>query len=389
MAAPDRLFLLMLGVFLGGGMLNAVETLLVPRFKLMLGLGYAQALTIQLAYYASYLLLAWPVTVIVARAGSMRAIAIGAATIAAGSLALAASLTARAFAPLLAALLATSTGVTILQIACNGMMATTGSRDRAASRFTALQGFNSLGTVLGPLAGAGALLGSAGGAAPQLPFVAFAAGFLTLAMAFRRGVGAISSERAVVPHAAQLFTLLRTRAMSGGVAAIFAYVGAEVTIGTLAPSYLMLHDRGGWTPAGAGRLVSLYWSGAMIGRFAGAWMLRRAAPRALLSVAALAAMALTLLAALPTGRVGAAALLAVGLTNSIMFPTVFALAMPSDARDVPAASMLLCMAVVGGAIVPLTTGLIADRTGLATALLLPSLCYAAVLAFTHMIRTRA
>lgn len=374
----EPLFWLMLGVFFGGGMLNAVEALLVPRLKLTLGLGYAQALTVQLAYYASYLGFAQPAAALAARAGAMRATAIGTAVIAAGSIGVAGALCGRSFGAMLLALLVMSAGVTVLQIACNGIMAT---RPGGAANFAALQGFNSLGTVIGPLLGTGFLLGADGASAAAIPFVVFGLGFAALSTSFVRARDLLPREDAARPRAATLIALLRTPAMMRGFAAIFAYVGAEVTIGSLLPSYLMLGGRGGASAVDAGRLVSLYWLGAMIGRFAGAGLLRRRSMRSLLSIAALAAMILTLAAALPTGRAGAVALIAVGLANSIMFPTIFALSMPADARVVPAASMLLCVAVVGGAIVPVATGFVADHGSLPFALVVPLACYAAILAY--------
>jgi MFS transporter, FHS family, L-fucose permease len=380
--ADGRLFALMLGVFLGGGLLNSVEALLVPRLRLEWSLDYAQALLVQLAYYASYLVFAVPATLLAERAGAMRAIAAGLAVMAAGCLAFVLAFAAHLFPAMLAALLAVSAGVTVLQIACNGVMATHGDRDRAAARFTLLQGFNSLGTVLGPLAAAWFLLGGGGGVSPLLPFIAFAAGFALLALAFA-GHRDLLGRSVAAPRHGRVWRLLGERRVLAGAAAIFAYVGAEVTLGTLCVNYLMLPDRGALAPVAAGQRASLYWLGAMVGRFAGAWVLRTFSPVALLAAASLLAMALTGLAIFPTGSLGAAALLGVGLANSIMFPTIFGLAMPTRAEDVPAASMLMCMAVVGGALVPVLTGLVADRLTLSASLVVPLLCYGAILLFAR------
>ena len=176
--------------------------------------------------------------------------------------------------------------------------------------------------------------------------------------------------------------------MRRGAVAIFAYVGAEVTIGTLGVSYLVLARHGGASPVAAGRLMSLYWTGAMVGRFAGAWAIGRASAGQLLSGASLAAAVLVGCAAALPGSAGSAALLAVGLCNSIMFPTIFGLAMPARAEDVPATSMLMCMAVAGGAVVPMLTGLAADRTSLEVALLLPAACYVGVHLFARIAPAR-
>ena len=379
-----RLFTLMLAVFLSGGLLASSETLLVPRLKLLLDLDYAQALLVQLLYYAGYLLFALPASILTARIGLMRAVAIALAVMTAGCLAVAAAQTSLSFGALLVALLLLSSGVTVLQVACNGAMATLGSRDRATARFTLLQAFNALGTVLGPFVGAWFLLGHSSEAVARIPFLFFALVFGVLAIAFaanRRllpGTGAIG-----VPTVARLRNLMRSARTVRGTVAIFAYVGAEVTIGALAVSYLMLPDRLNAGAVTAGRLVSLYWTSAMVGRFAGAWVLRRWHAAALLTWASIAAIASLSAAILFSGIAGSVALLAVGLANSIMFPTIYSLAMPPEPDDVPTAAMLLCMAVVGGAIVPMATGLAADRIGLLAALALPAACYAVILYFAR------
>jgi len=379
-----RLFALMLAVFMGGGLLASCETLLVPRLKLLLGLDYAQALLVQLLYYLGYLLFAWPATILTARIGLMRAVAIALAVMAAGCLSVAAAQTSLAFGAILIALLLLSSGVTILQVACNGAMATLGRRGQATARFTLLQGFNALGTVIGPLAGAWFLLGHGSEAMARIPFLFFALAFGALALAFAMNRDLLPRSGAIgTPTYARLRGLLRSPRMLRGTIAIFAYVGAEVTIGALAVSYLMLPDRLNAGALTAGRLVSLYWTSAMVGRFAGAWILRRTPAATLLAWASIAAIASLAVAILFSGIAGSIALLAVGLANSIMFPTIYSLAMPSEADDVPTASMLLCMAVVGGAIVSMATGLVADRVGLVDALVLPAACYGIILYFTR------
>ncbi len=156
---------------------------------------------------------------------------------------------------------------------------------------------------------------------------------------------------------------------------MFSYVGAEVTIGTLLPNFLMspriLHA----APVAAGQMASIYWGGAMIGRFAGALLLRRRNAGTMLSIVSIAAMTLATIGSLGGGAVAATALLALGLCNAIMYPTIYALALPAEQADAPIGSMLLCMAVVGGAILPLLTGTLADRFGLSLSMLVPAACY--------------
>ncbi len=385
-ADGKRLFGLLIGVYFGGGLLNAVVSLLVPRLRIMLGLDYAQASCIQLAYYSSYLVFALPIALATARIGYMRAIAAGLMIVAIGCLAFAAAQTLHDFAPVLLALLIMSSGVTFLQIAGNAVITAFGSSSEMAPRFTLLQAFNSLGTVIGPLVGAWFLLGRGaerGGFAssPAIPFLLCAAGFLLLASRFFRHRALLAPPVRSGPPWARLAMLLRSMRMRAGIATIFAYVGAEVTIGTLAVSYLMLPATIGASPLSAGRLVSLYWAGAMLGRLVGAFAIRRFGAARLLSAAACAAATLLAVAILVGGAVGAVALLAIGLFHSVMFPLAYALALPEDDADAPLAAMLLCMAVVGGAVVPVMTGVVADVIGLVPSLVVPGLCYAVILGF--------
>lgn len=375
------LFRMSIGVCFMGGFVTSAVSLLVPRLKLMLDLSYAQALLVQFAFHASYLLFAVPVTGVIVRIGYMRAIAAGLAIMAVGCVGLVVAQDAIAFVAMLGALLILSAGLTFLQIASNTSVTLVGSPRAATSRLTLLQGFNSLGTVIGPVLAAPLLLsGSRPG--PAAPFLASAVVLALLGAIFlvRRDLLPRTAPP-TRPGPARLRAVLAQPRLRFGAAAIFAYVGAEVAIGTLLTNYLMLPSVLAATPTDAGRAVGLYWAGAMVGRFAGGVALRRGSAARMLAVAAVAATALTLGATILPGAAGAIALLSVGLVNSIMYPTIYALALPRDDHDAPLGSMLLCMAVVGGAVVPVATGLLADAAGLAIAFALPALCYLGIACF--------
>lgn len=383
------LFRLSIGVFFIGGFLTSSVSLLVPRLKLMLALDYAEALLVQLAFHASYLLFALPITGLIVASGYMRSIAQGLAIMTLGCLALALAQHSLSLALILGALLLLSAGQTFLQMASNTVVTVIGPSRGAAGRLTLLQGFNSLGTLLGPLLSAPLLLADVDPAAPRsgsaaLPFIgtAIVTAGLASAYAVHRGLLAERDERRpMAPRG--LIAVMRHGRLRWGTAAIFAYVGAEVTIGALLPNVLMRPDRLSATPVAAGQIVSLYWGGAMIGRFLGAFAMRQIRAARLLLLAALGAVALLLAAIALPGAAGAGAMIAIGLCNAIMYPTIYALALPSDSREAPLASMWLCMAVVGGAIVPVLTGFAADATGLLPALLLPVACYGLVGWFAH------
>ncbi|QXT35667.1 MFS transporter [Sphingomonas sanguinis] len=383
-----RLFRLSLGVFFIGGFVASSVSLLVPRLRLAWGLNYSEAGAIQFASFSSYLLFAAPVAAFVARRGYMRANGVGLAVMAIGCVLLIAGLGGRQYSGVLMSLTCIATGATFLQIAGNNVMTVVGDPRRAAVRMNLLQGFNSLGTVVGPLIGASTLIATApggrtGSSLPALSFGFAAFVLAVLAFAFLRNRNLLSG---LGPDAGASLSdgwrsALRDRRLQGGAMAIFAYVGAEVTIGALLTDYLMTSHAGAWQPVVAARSVALYWGGAMVGRFAGAALLRHISPARLLAWAAASAVGLVLIAMMGHGWLAAGALLSVGLFNSIMYPTIYVIALPPQADRAPVGGMVLCIAVVGGAIIPLLTGLLADRFGLIPALLLPGLCYLPVLAF--------
>jgi len=170
---------------------------------------------------------------------------------------------------------------------------------------------------------------------------------------------------------------------------IFLYVGAEVSIGSLLTNYLMLPGTLGETAARAGKLVSLYWAGAMIGRFIGSLLLRRIEAASLLAFCAVGAAMLAVISSLSTGTVAAVTIIAIGLFNSIMFPGIFSLGIEKLGDETPQGSALLCLAIVGGAVVPVITGVTADHFGLPAALLVPAICYVGIASFAILTRLGA
>jgi FHS family L-fucose permease-like MFS transporter len=179
----------------------------------------------------------------------------------------------------------------------------------------------------------------------------------------------------------KMFNLLRRKRFGFGAACIFLYVGAEVAIGSLIVSFLMQSDVMGLGSEAAGKHVGLYWGGAMVGRFIGAGVLRLFSPGKVLACAAGCTIALLAISANVSGAASGWALLAIGLFNSIMFPTIFSLACENLGDRAAEGSGIICVAIVGGAIVPLITGHTADLSSLKMALAVPALCYAGILAF--------
>jgi FHS family L-fucose permease-like MFS transporter len=387
-----RLFRLSIGICFFGGFLTSLVSLLVPRLKLLFDLTYAQSLLIQLAFHSSYLLFAIPIAAIIVRVGYMRSIATGLLVMMFGCLGFVGAHALLDFALVLAALLLLSVGITFLQIAANAAVTIVGPTAHAASRLTLLQGFNSLGTVAGPLLCAQFLLPQLGGdfdmggrGSVVLPFLFSAGVLLCLAASFAVNRNMLKQGmRCHAPSRPGYRAVLNgDRKLQLGIAAMFAYVGAEVTIGTLLTNYLMLPQTIAASPVSAGRLVSLYWGGAMVGRFVGAFLMRRFRPTTMLAMVAIGATGLGSIGAIFDGLTGAVALLAIGLCNAIIYPTIYAMALPKEPASAPIASMFMCMAVVGGAIIPYLTGVLADSFGLGISLLLPAMCYFCIALFAR------
>lgn len=386
-----RLLFLSIGVFFIGGFLTSLVSLLVPQMTLIFGLDYARALLVQAAFHSSYLLFAMPIAWVIIRLGYMRAVASGLAIMAVACSVFLWAFGLRSYEMMLLSVLTLSIGMTFLQIAGNTMVTVAGDPSQAVFRLNLLQGFNSIGTVAGPLAGAQYMLGAqtSGPGSNLAPPFLFAVLLLAVLSATYMLHCNLLGEAVTKRAEATAFTwgaLLADRRLMGGVVAIFVYVGAEVTIGALLTNFLMKPDILSLDAVTAGRMVSLYWGGAMVGRVAGAFMTRWIRPSLLLMFAALGGGGLTLVAVNGNGMPAAFALLAVGLCNSIMYPTIFALALPRSPVLATPAAMLLCMAVVGGAIMPMLTGALADFASLSFSLLVPAFCYALIALFANIVR---
>ncbi|MBL8538679.1 MAG: sugar MFS transporter [Hyphomonadaceae bacterium] len=392
--ADSVLFVLSLGLFFLWGFATVLIDILVPKLKGLFTLSYTEAMLTQFAFFIGYFVFSMPAGAIVSRLGYMRGIVVGLLVMAIGCLLFAPAARMGVYEGFLVALFIMSGGITILQVAANAVISIVGPEATSSSRLTLAQAFNSLGTFIGPFIGARLILSDsteavdisqlspdqlsamriAEAAQVQTPYLGIAAllGVLMLVFWLKRDLLPRTGE---APSKGLGLHLLSNPRLLFGVIAIFAYVGAEVSIGSVLVNYLSAPERLGASEQQAGQLVSLYWGGAMVGRFIGAAIMRRINPGHILSLFALGAIALTATSALTTGFVSAATLLAVGLMNSIMFPTIFSQSLRGIGEEAPKAAGLLCMAIVGGAILPVATGAVADQMGLSLALAVPVLGY--------------
>jgi FHS family L-fucose permease-like MFS transporter len=212
----------------------------------------------------------------------------------------------------------------------------------------------------------------------QGPYLGLTVVLLLLAVfvyLFRLPKLAEATEKGDGGHHHTLGEALRHPHVAFGVLAIFFYVGAEVSIGSLMVNYFSMPQIGGFSEAQATHYVAAYWTMAMIGRFIGSVLLTKVSPRLLLSLFAMINAALLIVSVSTTGMTAVYSLVIIGLFNSIMFPTIFALGIERLGPLTGRASSLLVMAIVGGAIVPYLQGLLADHVGLHPSFLLPALCY--------------
>jgi FHS family L-fucose permease-like MFS transporter len=411
-------FAIVTSLFFTWGFITVLVDALIPRLRDVFTLTYFQAGLVQVAFFGAYFLVSLPGGTIVSKIGYKKGIILGLAVMAVGCLLFLPASSIRVFPLFLLALFVLAGGMTLLQVAANPYVVALGPEKTASSRLTLAQAFNSLGTAIAPLVAASFILGTevlspaaqaalspvdldayrvTEAAAVRVPFLGLGLALAVVALVFRFLHLPSVSQKEKQAEEGYGFAL-KHRGLMLGALGIFVYVGAEVTIGSYIVNYF-LHMNvpelietnalvSGWierlsgmkiadmNPSRiAGTFVTFYWTGAMGGRFIGSLLSRLIPAARLLTIYALIAVGLCLLAGFGSGFVAVWTLLAVGLFNSIMFPTIFSLAINSLPHSRSQGSGVLCAAIVGGAVVPPLFGLVADRAGFALAFLLPVICY--------------
>lgn len=395
--APElRAFVVALFFVFGG--ITSLNDIVIPKMKALFTLTYAEAMLVQSAFFTAYLLVSLPGAALVRRLGYLRAAVVGLGLMATGCLLFVPASAQGRFGAFLAALFVLAAGITIVQVVANPLISMLGPPATAHSRLTFAQAFNSLGTTIFPYLGSLVILGSVEGVGARtgatldayrahesqvvaLTYLGLAALIAVVALVVWRQRHRLVEAGAVDEPILRAFGLLARPRFAFGAVCIFLYVGAEVALGSIIVSFLTQADVWGGGARAAGEHVPWYWGGAMVGRFLGAYLLRVYAPGRVLAAAAAAAMALLVTCAAARGSAAGWALLAIGLCNSIMFPTIFSLACEGLGRRTHEGSGVLCIAIVGGAVIPLLLGATADAVGLRIALGVPALCYAAIFGF--------
>jgi FHS family L-fucose permease-like MFS transporter len=393
-------------LFFMWGFVTASIDPLVPSVKAVFSLTYAESMLTQFAFFLAYGVISIPAAMVLEKSGYARTILLALGAMLLGCLLMPVATHFNAYWFVLVALFVIAGGITQLQVAANPLAALLGPAKGSHFRLTLSQTFNSLGTVLAPIIGSYLILrdGVFGGVASAAArdatlrnvdkqFVAIAVILVLLGLFLWR-----QRRLLRIPHemddtnASPLAAFASRWALFGGLA-IFLYVGAEVSIGSIMISFLHAPTIMNVSFAEAGRLLSFYWGGAMVGRALGSAVLIRAPADRVLAAAAVVAMLLCLVVtqqsglvtllfgSVKAGQVAGIAAIAVGFFNSIMFPTIFTLTMERSDAPTPSTSGLLCMAIVGGAILPVITGYTADHAGLTLAFFVPLISYICIALF--------
>ena len=390
------------GLFFIFGGITSLNDVIIPKLKELFTLNWTEAMLVQFCFFAAYAIIGIPGAKLVKRLGYMRGAVAGLLTMIVGCLLFIPASQLVTYPLFLGAFFILASGVVIVQVVANPLISLLGPPETTHSRLTFAQAFNSLGTTVFPIVGAAVILGSlAAVSADQLSGADLQAYRAAESEAIWQGYLGVAVLIAIVAAAVWMFRnrlkgekheasaglagldLLKRSRFGFGALCIFLYVGGEVAIGSVIINYLSQERVLGQPESVIGWMIGLYWGGAMVGRFIGSVVLRMFSPGKILAFNALGAILLILVSTNTTGEMAAYSLLAVGLMNSIMFPTIFSLACEKLGPRAADGSGIINVAICGGAIVPLLYGVVADAAGgnLAVAMIIPIVCYAVIAAF--------
>jgi MFS transporter, FHS family, L-fucose permease len=363
-----------------------LNDILVPHLKSVFDMNYTKVMLIQFAFFGAYFLFSIPSAKLIDAIGYKKTMVTGLVTMGIGAFLFVPAASALSYPLFLAALMVLAAGITALQVAANPYVAVLGPPQTASSRLNLTQAFNSLGTTIGPWIGGLLILGGATAASAsrlqqaasvKVPYIVIGIAlilFAALIALFKLPAIPGVERHADGRHEGSLF---KYRHLILGCVAIFTYVGAEVSIGSFLINYFNQKDIGNLPEVEGAKLVAYYWGGAMVGRFIGSAVLQKVKTGTVLSIAAFCACALVLTSMLTSGHVAMWSIILVGFFNSIMFPSIFTLGIAKLGPRTGDGSGLLIMAIVGGAILPVLQGVLADNPaiGVHHAFVLPVLCY--------------
>ena len=389
-------------LFFMWGFLTCLNDILVPHLKSIFDLSYAGIMLIQFAFFGAYFIFSIPSAKLIDWIGYQRSMVVGLLTMGLGAFLFVPAASVPSYPLFLGALIVLAAGITCLQVAANPYVTVLGKPETASSRLNLTQAFNSLGTFLAPFFGGLLILSAAPktiteiramapdalqayrlheAATVKMPYVGLGIALVLLAIA----IGSFKLPK--IEHAQHKVgekvndSIWKHPNLIFGAIAIFVYVGGEVSIGSFLVNYFIQPEIGGLTEKVAASLVAFYWGGAMVGRFIGSAILQKVSTRGLLGVCAVCAAALVGISMLTSGHFAMYSIILVGFFNSIMFPSIFTLGVAELGPLTGDGSGIMIMAIVGGAIIPVMQGAIADRIGIHHAFFLPVVCYLYILFF--------
>ncbi len=377
---------LMVSLYFSIGFITALNDILIPHFKLLFSLNNVHALLVQFCFFGAYFVMSLPSGRIVSRIGYKTGIIVALSTMGTGLLLFVPASFVISYPIFLFALFVVGSGLALLQVAVNPYVGALGKPETAAARVSICGGLNSLATTIAPKVGAAFIFIAAGATIPELarsvrtPYVILAA-FAFLVAIITRFVHLPElmekpAEGSTADGSAWRFAHLRL-----GAAAIFTYVGAEVAIGSILINFLGQPSMGSLSHAVAAGYVSLYWGGAMVGRFIGSFALLYIRAQRALAAVAISALILVATTILGHGHIAMWAIVSCGLFNSVMWPCIFPLSLEGLGKFTGQGSGILVMMVVGGAIIPEVQGFLADRLGYQHSFIIVLLCYAYLIYF--------
>lgn len=393
--------LMVFSLFFMFGSITSLNDVLIPKLKELFQLTYMESMLVQSAFFFAYFTASIPASRLIIRFGYVKSAIVGLLIMAIGCLAFIPATQVGLFSAFLGALFLLAVGVTVIQVVANPLITLLGPPSSASIRLTLGHGFNSLGTTVAPWVGAIFILGAISSidlstlqgaeltaamqketAVISQAYTAIAAVIVLFCIAMFRfksfGQNSTLPPKTNLINSLNLFNSARFRL---GFVSLFLYVGAEVTLGSILVNYLTHGDVMAITPEQAGKYIAFYWGGAMAGRFIGSALMRIISPAKILVIFATMVIVLISISMSTHGEMAGLSLLAVGLFNSIMFPTIFSLSCAQLNSRSAEGSGLLCCAIVGGGFIPPVTGLLADMATLKLSLIVPITCYLLILLF--------
>jgi len=396
-------FIAMTCLFFFWGFITVLNDILIPFLKESFDLNYTQAMLVQFCFFGAYFIVSPFAGKLIDKVGYQQGIVLGLLTTASGALLFYPSASLHIYGLFLLAFFVLASGITILQVAANPYVAALGPEHTAASRLNLAQAANALGTTVGPIIGAALILGvvAADASAVQGPYLMIAGLLVGAAIVFRNIRLPILAHVEATGEAPES-SVWEHRSLVLGALAIFLYVGGEVSIGSFLVNYLSESSIAGLSTAEAGEMVAYYWGAAMIGRLVGAVLMNFFSATKYLAINSLIAILMILISMNSNGvilefeipslltrvsvfgivfnesislNVAMWSILAVGFFNSIMFPTIFTLAVKGLGSMTSKGSGFVCQAIVGGALIPLIQGFAADSIGIQLSFIVPMLCY--------------